>query len=265
LKTQNYQENYYQQIVEFGRSRPWLPLVGIIYALMATITLTQFYSILIPELNVSTIQFALSLSALLILSVIGLYLLSNHYQTVWGLSFLLYAFSFLGLSLRIFGLPLTDINNPLIFHIWLLPLVFFTSGVWIGTSKLLLEDIKVNYLPALLILLVGEGWFFIGLFILDNVALTIFGLFYGLFIPVALFFTYSWFRLGKTSTFVSPWLLSLGFLLMAVINFFWNPWVSSEFDLLFTIFFALFNVSLVVIFSGFFTLSKDLAKNLEPS
>ena len=46
MKTENYHENHYQQIIEFGRSRPWLPLVGIIYATVAAITLTQYSSLL---------------------------------------------------------------------------------------------------------------------------------------------------------------------------------------------------------------------------
>ncbi|UCE12545.1 MAG: hypothetical protein JSV04_10150 [Candidatus Heimdallarchaeota archaeon] len=265
MKTSNYQENHYQQIVEFGRSRPWLPLVGLMYALVAAITLTQFYSRLIPELSVSSIQFFLSLSALAILSIIGLVLFFNNYQTLWGFSFLFYAFSFLGLSLRIFGLPVTDINNPLVFHIWFLPLVLLISGVWIGTSKLHMDELKVNYVPAFLILLVGEGWFLVGLFILKSVTVTIFGLIYGLFIPVVLFFTYTWFRLAKNSTFVSTWLITLGFLLMAVTYFFWNPWMSSDLDPLYNIFFSIFNVSLLVILGGFFTLSKDLQKSLDSS
>ena len=258
MKTNNYQETYYQQMVEFGRSRPWLPLVGIVYTLVAAVIFTQFYSFLIPELSVSTIQFVLSLSALFILSAIGFHLLTNRYRTVWSISFLLYAFTFLGLSLRIFDLPLTDINNPLIFQVWLLPLVLFISGVWIGTSSLFTEDNKVNYLPAFLILLIGEGWFLVGQFILKDITLTIFGLLYGLLIPVALFFVYSWFRFARNSPYASPWLLALGFLLMAVSYLFWNPWMSSNLDQLYNIFFATFNVSLLVIFAGFFTLSRDL-------
>ncbi|MFX1516419.1 MAG: hypothetical protein ACFFC6_08920 [Promethearchaeota archaeon] len=258
MKANKYQETYYQQLVEFGRSRPWLPLVGIIYALVTTIMFTQFYSFLIPELSVSAIQFILSLTALFILSAIGFYLLTNHYRAIWGFSFLLYAFAFLGLSLRIFDLPLTDINNPLIFQVWLLPLVLFISGVWIGTSNLLTEDNKVNYLPALLILLIGESWFLIGQFILKDITLTIFGLLYGLFIPVALFFVYNWLRFAKNSPYASPWLLALGFLLMAISYFFWNPWMSSNLHQLYSIFFASFNVSLLIIFAGFVTLSRDL-------
>ncbi|UCG00270.1 MAG: hypothetical protein JSW11_11545 [Candidatus Heimdallarchaeota archaeon] len=265
MKTRDLHENHYQQIVEFGRSRPWLPLVGIIYASVAAIVLTQYSSFFIPELSISTVQFSLSLSALLILSAIGLYLLSNNYQTIWGLSFLLYAFSFLGLCLRIFGLPLTDINNPLIFHIWLLPIIFFASGVWIGTSRLFSENNKLNYLPALLILLGGESWFLIGFFILKDATLTVFVLIYGLFIPVVLFFTYSWFRLAKTSIFVSPWFLSLGFLLMAIAYFFWNPWMSSDLDQLYGFFFVIFNVALGMILGGFFILSRDLTKYPETS
>ncbi|MFX1424116.1 MAG: hypothetical protein ACFFB2_17505 [Promethearchaeota archaeon] len=260
MKTRNLQENYYQQIVDFGRSRPWLPLVGIIYIFLATIILTQSSSLLIPELNVSTIQFVLSFSVLLILSAIGLYLLVNNYQIVWGLSFLLYAFSFLGLCLRIFGLPLTDINNPIIFHIWLLPLIFFTSGMWIGTSKLLFEDKISNYLPALLILLVGECWSLVGLLMLKNVTLTILGLQYGLFIPVVLFFTYIWIYLAKTSPYSSPWFLALGFLVLAVIYCFWNPWMSSDL-LLYSFFFSLFNIALGIILIGFYFLTKDLKMN----
>lgn len=265
MKTKNIQENYYQQIIEFGRSRPWLPLVGLVYASVAAIILTQYSSLLIPELNISTVQFSLSLSALLILLAISLHLFSNQYRTVWGVSFLLFAFSFLGLCLRIFNLPLTDINNPLIFHIWLLPIVLFTSGVWIGTSGLLIEDNKVNYLPAFLIVVTGESWFLIGLFILKDVPLTVFGLIYGLFIPVALFFIYNWTRLAKTSIFTSPWFLAFGFLLMIATFFLWNPWMSSDPIQLHSMFFLLFNISLAVIFGGFFTLSRDLTKNLEPS
>ncbi|MFW9904127.1 MAG: hypothetical protein ACFFFH_07340 [Candidatus Thorarchaeota archaeon] len=263
MKTRNYQENYYQQLAEFGRSRPWLPLVGIIYFSVAAIILTQYPSLFIPELNISTVQFVLSLIALLILSAIGLYLLSNQYRTVWGVSFLLFAFSFLGLCLRIFGFPLTNINNPIFFHIWLLPLVLFTSGVWIGTSSLFIRNSKVNYLPAILIFFVGEIWFLIGLFILKDVPLTIFGLMYGLFIPVALFFIYSWSHLAKNSIFVSPWLLALGFLLMTVMLFLWNPWMSRDLSQFHSMFFSLFNISLGVILGGFFTLSRDLASTTD--
>lgn len=260
MKTQNYPSIWFQQIVEFGRTRPWVPLIGLIYILIATIALARPDALLVPELNILTIQLGLSLSAFLLLVAIGLYLLSNGYKTIWGVSFLLYAFSFLGFCLKIINFPFTDINDPLIFHLWLLPLIFFTSGVWIGINPLFLEDTKATYLPALFILLLGEGWFLTGLFILDNITLTLFGFLYGLFIPVVLLFSYIWFRFGKNSVSLSPWLLSLGFLLLAVITFFWSPWLIGDLDQLYSMLFALFNISLVVILSGFLILTKDLTR-----
>ncbi|MFX1283923.1 MAG: hypothetical protein ACFFB5_09720 [Promethearchaeota archaeon] len=257
MKTENYHANWFQQIVEFGRTRPWVPLIGLIYIFLATFAFTRPEALLTPELN---IQLGLSFSAFLLLTVTGLYLLSNNYKSVWGVSFLLYAISFLGICLKVLNFPFTDITNPIIFHLWLLPLVFFVSGVWIGISHLILENRKFNYFPALFILLLSEGWFFAGLFILDNIPLALFGFNYGLFVPVALMVSYIWFRFGRVSDSISPWLLAFGFLLMVIINLFWSPWLISDLDKVYSVLLALFDVSLVVILSGFLILTKDLIR-----
>lgn len=260
MNIKNYQENWYQQIVDFGRNYPWVLLIGMIYPILTLVDYTNTQGLLPLELNISVIQFGFSLSSLFLLLSIGLFLLSHGYRPIWGMSFLIYAFSFLGLCLRALNFPFTDINNPFILHLWLLPLVFFISGMWIATSSLFDENKKITYLPALGILLLGESWFLIGLAIFRDVELISFGISFGLFIPMLIGLGYIWYRFGRDSIFASPSFLAIGFSLMGLIHFLWSPWQTEILGQIYYILFTVYIISLVLLFVGFRVLTKDLNK-----
>lgn len=258
MKANKYQENYYQQIIDFGRTRPWVPVVGVVYLILATIALVQLDDFLTPELDVSTIQLGLSLAAFLLLLSIGSYLLTHGYRSIWGISFLIYAINFLGLCLKTLDFPFTNIDNPIIFHLWILPVVLFISSMWIAVSSFFVENKKIMYLPALFILILGESWFFISLSVFKDVELAIFGVSFGLLIPSLIYQGYIWYRFGKDSIYAPPSFLALGFSLMGLIQILWNPWQVGILGQMYFILFTLYIVSLVVIFVGFRNLTHDL-------
>ncbi|MFX0183294.1 MAG: hypothetical protein ACFE95_09470 [Candidatus Hodarchaeota archaeon] len=260
MKVTSYQENFYQRIVDFGRHRPWVLLLGLIYFAISMVSLIDLTGLLIPEFNFNVIQFSLSLSAFLLLLSIGLFFLSNGYKPIWGVSFLGYAMIFITLSLNVSGFISLDITNPVLFNLWLFPVFIFISGMWIATSNLISENKKIIYLPSLFILIIGESWLLFGLLVLRDVELAIFGVLLGLVIPILMIFAYIWYRFGKDSIYTSPWYLSLGFLLMGLIYTVWNPWLNVVIGPIYYVLFALFNVALVLIFGGMITLSKDLSQ-----
>ncbi|MHA2295903.1 MAG: hypothetical protein ACXAEU_19665 [Candidatus Hodarchaeales archaeon] len=259
MKVNSYQESFYQRIADFGRDRPWVQFFGIACLALAIIAITNITSLFI-DFNASVIQFSLSSSSLLLLLFTGLFLHFNGYRRVWGISFLVYATNFIGLSM---GFSSTDINDPIIFHFWFLPLVFFVAGIWIATSNLFSEEKRIVYLPAFLILVMGESWFIFSLLILRNVELAIIGFSYVMFIPLLISLAYIWYRFGKKTDFNSPWLLAVGFLLMGLTHVIWNPWLIEVPGQLYYIFFTVYNISLLVIVGGFITLSKDLFMKID--
>ncbi|MFX0052663.1 MAG: hypothetical protein ACFE8U_15400, partial [Candidatus Hermodarchaeota archaeon] len=116
MKVTSYQENFYQKIVDFGRHRPWLLLLGLVYVVMSLISLIDLSGILLPEFNFNVIQLSLSLSAFLLLLSIGLFSQANGFKSIWGISFLAHAVIFIILSLNVTGFILLDITNPIVFH-----------------------------------------------------------------------------------------------------------------------------------------------------
>jgi hypothetical protein len=250
----------YQKIVDFGRHRPWVLLLGLIYFAISLVSLIDLTGIPFPEFNFNVIQFSLSLSAFLLLLSIGLFFLSNGYKPIWGVSFLAYATIFISLCLNVSGFILLDITNPVLFHLWLFPIFIFISGMWIATSNLVSENQKIIYFPPLFMLIIGESWLLFGLLVLKEIELIIFGVLLGLVIPLLMIFAYIWYRFGKDSIYSSPWYLSLGFLLMGLTFAVWNPWLNEVIEPIYYAIFALFNAALLLILGGFVTLTKDLSQ-----
>ncbi len=255
MKTSTYQENWYQQLVDVGRNRPWVLLLGVFYIIFASLVLTNPNGFPVPLLDNRFIQFGLSLTTLFLLLTIGVYLLYNDYQFIWGLSFLSYAITFLGLSLEALGF--VDMSNPVVFLFWRIPMIIFVSGMWIGASRLFQENKKAIYLPALLLLVLGASWFFFGLVVLADIELTMYGFLYVGFIPMTLSLAYIWSRFNKDTIFSSPWLVALGFLLMGIVYSLWIPWHPDNLSPIYYILFTLFNVSLVLILRGFQKFSEE--------
>jgi len=261
MKVKSFENNTYQKIIEFGLNRPWTIFLGLLYVFSALFALTSINGRFLLELNPSVIQFLLSSVAFIFLLVIGYNLLSNKYRTIWGLSFLVYAVTFLGLSLNAINSSFASLNDPLLSQFWLLPLIILNCGLWIGTSSLFFENKKLIYLPSLLIFVLGNSWFLFGSIVLKNMELTISIYSLGLFVPVVLGAAFIWYHFGKDTQYVSPWFLAIGFGLFGVIHIFWNPWYTAVLGPMFYPIFILYIVSLGLILTGIRTLTKESNNN----
>jgi len=252
-------------------NRNWriLLLVGIIYFWILAFTLTTPRGFPIPQLEDTYNQFGLSLTALILLLIIGGYLIYRNYfkplqlkgdvshQVTWGVSFLIYALTFLGLCLEAWDFPFTDMNDPIIFLAWRTPMIVFVSGLWIGTSQLFIDNKKIIYSIALLVIFLGESWFFIGLIVLRNTELTMFGFLYLEFIPMTFILACLWYNYGKGSTLSSPYFLALGFFLLGLVYASWTPWHYEDLKYIYYTLFNMYNLALTMILVGFYALPKE--------
>ena len=108
LKEENQQPRIYEII---RRNLSFVIIITIVYILSALTVLITPRGFEIPELSESYVLFGPSLSALILLLVIGGYLIYRYlskpspkreslFQLIWGVSFLLYSITFLGLCLQ---------------------------------------------------------------------------------------------------------------------------------------------------------------------
>ncbi len=246
-----------------------LLFVGIIYLCIVAFALTNPRGFPVPQLEDTYNQFGPSFTALILLLIIGGYLIYRNYlkplqlkgdvshQVIWGISFLIYAITFLGLCLEALGFPFTDMSDPAIFFAWRTPMIIFVCGVWTGTSQLFTDNKKIIYSIALLIILLGESWLFIGLIILKNIEQTMYGFLYWGFIPMTFILAYLWYRYGKGSTLSSPNVLALGFFLLGLVYAVWAPWHFEDLKYIYYTLFNIYNLALTIILVGFYALPKE--------
>ncbi len=246
-----------------------LLLVGIIYFWIVTFVLIIPRGFSVPQLEDTYNQFGPSFAALILLLVIGGYIIYRNYfkplqlkgdvshQVIWGVSFLIYAITFLGLCLEAWGFPFTDMSDPIIFFIWRTPMIIFVCGIWIGTSQLFTDNKRIINIVAFLILLLGQSLFFIGLLILKNIELTMYGFLFCEFIPMAFILACLWYRYGKGSTLSSPKVLALGFFLLGLVYAAWAPWHFEDLKYIYYTLFNVFNLALTMILVGFYALPKE--------
>ncbi|MFX0087380.1 MAG: hypothetical protein ACFFAU_17150 [Candidatus Hodarchaeota archaeon] len=257
MKANSFESNFYQKVVDLGLNRPWSILFGVLYTIIAIFALTNVVGRYPFELNQNLVLFLLSSVVFLLLIIIGYSLHTNGYRVIWGLSFLVYAVTFVGFSLNAINISIVNLNNPFFAQIWLLPLILFSSGIWIGITSLFFENKKIIYLPSLFIFILGNIWYLFGLNILNNLELTISVYSLGILAPVILGSTIVWYHFGKYTRYVSPWFFTLGFGLLGIVHIFWNPWVSGVLGQMNIPFFILFIISLSLILKGFLTLTKE--------
>ncbi len=250
---------------------PFVIIIMVVYILSALTVLTTPRGFEIPQLSDSYVLFGPSLSAFILLLVIGGYLIYRYlakprprkeslFQLIWGVSFLLYSVTFFGLCLQSLGIDFANMNEPFFFFLWRNPMILWVTGMWTGTSMLFTEDKKVIYVPASIILLAGEAWFFLQLVLFVNVysiEQTMYGFLFGEFIPVSIFIAYLFYSYGKDLKLSSAWMLTIGFALLAITYVAWAPWHFSGLMYIYYIWFDIFLVSLAFILAGFFALPKE--------
>jgi len=259
------------------RHKGFVILITIIYIFSAITVLTMPKGFEISQLIDSYILFGPSFSTFILLLTIGGYLIYRYlskpspreesmYQLIWGVSFLLYSVTFIGMCLQSLGFQFANMDDPIFFLLWRNPMILWVTGMFIGTMMLFTEDKKVIYTPALIILLAGEIWFFYRLVLfvdVNSIEQTMYGFLFGEFIPMSILIAYLFYTYGKNFKLSSAWVLTIGFSLLSLTYAAWAPWHFSDLRYIYFIWFDLFLVSLAFILTGFFALPKEIMSKLE--
>ncbi len=254
----------------------YIVIFVIIYILTTLFVILKPRGFAIPQLEEKYDLFGASFTGFILLLLIGAILLYFYFSTrqsldqapfllYWGISFLIYAITLLGLCMEALGFDFANMEEPLIFLFWRSPMIFWVAGMWIGTSKLFQDNFKINYIPALLIILLGEIWFIFGLLILGDVEFTMYGFLYWEFIPMGLVLAILWYNYGKRAELSSPKLITFGFLLFCLAYMGWAPWHFAELRYIWYILFHIFLIGLSLIFTGFYSLPKEILAKLPDS
>ena len=252
-------------------------LIVVFYIISAFTVFTLPRGFEIPQLTDSYVLFGPSLSALILLLSIGGYLVYRYYikppprkesmyQLIWGISFLVYSITFIGMCLQSLGCDFANLDDPVLFFLWRNPMILWVTGMLIGTLMLFTEDKMSIYIPSLVIFFAGEFWFFLRLVLIvdmNSVEQTMYGFLFGEFIPVAILIAYLFYFYAKNQKLSSAWILTIGFALLALTYASWAPWHFSDLRYIYFIWFDIFLVSLAFILTGFFALPKEIESKLE--
>lgn len=247
----------------------YLIIITIIYAFTTIIVLAAPKGFPIPELETSYNLFGPSLAALILLLLIGSYQIYRYFtksppqqntpfQVIWGISFYIYAITMLGLCLEALAFEFADMTEPILFLVWRSPMIFWVAGMWLAITTLMTNDKRVQIIPMLLIIILGELWFFLGLIIVKDIELTMYGFLYWEFIPMALILALIWYHYGKTSTLSSPLVIASGFTLFGLVYLAWAPWHFSDVRYMWFIWFNVYLISLALIFGGLYAFPKEI-------
>lgn len=247
----------------------YIVIIAIIYIFTSLIVFIKPQGFPVPELTNTYDLFGASLAALLLISFIGGYLLFRyftkaqpleqaHFQLIWGVSFFIYAILLLGLCLQALGFEFADMTDPGIFLIWRTPMILWVCGMLIGITKLLTDNFKLIYYPALVLFLAGEAWFFIGLILLQDIEFTMYGFLYWEFVPMAFVLAILWYHYGRGAQLSSPYVIMFGFILFGIAYLAWAPWHFEELKYMWFIWFNIYLVSLALLLTGFYALPKEI-------
>jgi len=259
-----------EDILDFiTRNIGYIIIIVIIYMITTLIVIFKPQGFPVPEITTSYDLFGASLTGFTLILIIGIYLVYRYFtkakpleqapfQLIWGSSFLIYSITMLGLLLQAWGFEFADMTDPIIFLIWRTPMILWVAGMWIGVTKLLTDSPKCTYLAALLILLLGELWFFIGLVLLEDIELTMYGFLYWEFVPMAFILAILWFHYGKGAGLNSPKVITAGFTLFGIAYLAWAPWHFEELKYIWFVWFNIFLVSLAILLTGFYALPKEI-------
>jgi hypothetical protein len=251
------------------RNSGYLVIIVIIYMITTLIVIVSPHGFPIPEIENTYDLFGVSLAAFILILIIGGYLLYRYFskarplerapfQLIWGSSFIIYSITLLGMVFQAWGFDFADMTDPIIFLIWRTPMILWVAGMWIGVTKLYTDCPKCTYLVALLIFLLGELWFFIGLILLDSIELTMYGFLYWLFVPMAFILAILWYNYGKGAQLNSPKVITAGFILFGIAYLAWAPWHFEELKYIWHVWFNVYLVSLAILLTGFYALPKEI-------
>ncbi|MFX1507938.1 MAG: hypothetical protein ACFFDC_17765 [Promethearchaeota archaeon] len=255
------------------RNSGYIVIIVIIYISTTLIVIARPKGFPVPELTTTYDLFGTSLAGFILILIIGGYLLFRYFskarpleqapfQLIWGSSFLIYSITLLGLLLQALGLEFADMTDPLLFLIWRTPMIIWVAGMWIGVTKLYTDSPKYTYLAALVIFILGELWFLIGLVFLSNIdnpiEFTMYGFLYWEFVPMAFILAILWYNYGKGAKLNSPKVIAAGFTLFGIAYLAWAPWHVEELKYIWFIWFNVYLISLAILLTGFYALPKEI-------
>ena len=251
------------------RNSGYLVIIVIIYICTTLIVIARPMGFAVPEIETSYDLFGASLAGFILTLIIGGYLLYRYFsraepleqapfQLIWGASFLVYSITLLGLLLQAWGFDFADMTDPIIFLVWRTPMILWVAGMWIGVVKLHTDNVQITYLVALLILLLGEIWFFVGLIIVGEIEFTMYGFLYWEFVPMAFVLAILWYNYGKGADLNSPKVITVGFTLFGIAYLAWAPWHVEELRYIWFVWFNIYLVALAFLLTGFYALPKEI-------
>ncbi|NHJ01299.1 MAG: hypothetical protein EAX86_04110 [Candidatus Heimdallarchaeota archaeon] len=244
-------------------------LIAVTYLILIAITLIKPKGFPITNLMNTYGQFAVAVTAFILLLLIGGFLLYRYfsktkplkgkpdYLIIWGISFLIFSLLYLGLSLEALGFISFNTSDPLSYIFWYSPIIIWLACFWVGLGKIKRFESNLVYIPALLILVLGEIGFIISLLILEDI-FGMYGFFFLIVIPIVLIYALYWYNLGKNSDLSSPFIIALGFIILAISFSGWVFWYFSDVMYIHYIWTNMMNISFALIFAGFLRLPKEL-------
>ncbi len=210
--------------------------------------------------------FGFSLQAIIFIYVIAIFLLyrwkvtgkSNVSTLTWGVAFLLYGITFIGMLLDSLGFPWANNKDPTIFFGFRQFMILWVALMYYGISTILTDSKRARLVPALVMLGFGYAWFAIGLFGMKDIEFTMYVFLYSLWTPLCATVAYSFLLYGRQAQLVSPKILTGGFALVGITYLAWAPWHFGPVIYIYFIWFALFDVALAFIMLGYIVLPYEI-------
>lgn len=172
----------------------------------------------------------------------------NETTLIWGVSFLLFSITFIGMCLKAIGVPWANDSDPKIFFLFRHWMILWTAGMSYGITGILFSKQFWRTVNVLVILIASYAWFTYGLLMVGNIELTMFGFLYAIFIPVCVTVAYCFYKYGSMTGFKSLKVIAFGFAQLAVAYMAWAPWHKVDTYILWFFFFVW---SLIPILVGF--------------
>ncbi|MHA1995884.1 MAG: hypothetical protein ACW97Z_15160 [Candidatus Hodarchaeales archaeon] len=248
----------FEWLKDFIRNKPWIVLLIPSYFIVNFLVLSNPYSFSLNNLDAKYSQLGLSLLAFILLTLIGLTSYRYGFRYSWTAIFIVYSITFLGMSLDALNFSIANMDIPFLFFLWRFPMVLYVSGLWINIANFYTDKSYVKYIPALAMTVIGGIWFITSLTFSEDVTLVMNVFLYGIFIPMTIITSYSWYKFSEETSYRSSSLIALGFLLIGLVYSQWTLWDPINLNPLYSIFFTIFNFSLLLILRGFKSISlKD--------
>lgn len=173
------------------------------------------------ELKANFFVFGLSLQAVVLILIIGIFLLYCWIKTgrqvtstlAWAIAFLAYSSTFVGLLFKSFRSPsdssiflFTWANDsiPSIFFLFRRTMIWWIGLMYIGIASIMTKSRLKQFGPGIAFVGVGYLIFCIGLLGYGQIEPTMYAFLYGLWTPLCAAITYCFYIYGRDSKLASP-------------------------------------------------------------